>query len=319
VTARSDREPAAARFARIARMLAEQPAGMHRLAPPAAALGELPPVLAALYRRWNGLDLFGETLHIVAAPELAREGPGLRVGELGKDTLYVDPEDRVWRCEGDTGEMLPEGTRVDRWLAGFVASEATLYSADGEFADGLFDEDGDVSADAQVTRERRALKHDRGAAAPRWRLARALTRLGQPEKARDQLEEVVAQHPGFAWAWFDLARLAEAKGDLVAACADACAAADADPAYEHAPYFLAYAARIARAAGDETRRSFLAGRALAADPDLARRQRDGAAAHLDDGDAEAAAELLEVSLALAPRDVRALALARRIERATKEG
>jgi Tfp pilus assembly protein PilF len=123
---------------------------------------------------------------------------------------------------------------------------------------------------------------------------------------------VVAARPGFGWAWFDLARLSEKLGEIDNAREEALAAAEADPAYEHAAFFLAAAARLAALAGDDAARAQLAARALAADPDLARRQLDGARDNLAAEDRSAAREMVAVALALEPTNLAALDLARQL-------
>ncbi len=295
--------------------LGRHPEGMHRLGEPARLLdAELPASLAAVYRELDGGELFHETLVLFPSHELRVEEGVIRVGEVDGDELTVAADSgEVWRLEADTGERVPEGTGLDRWLAGFVAAEETLYGDDGEFRDGVFTEDGDLVPEAAEARERAAIKRDRGAVGPRWRLSRALARLGRLEKARDELEEVVASRPDFGWALYDLARLSERLGDLEAAQADAEAAGEADPDYEYAGLFFAHAARIAARRGDEAARRVLAGRAQDAWPDLARAQREGAAERLEEGAIDEARELLDVALALAPRDLKALELSRRIE------
>ena len=62
--------------------------GVHRLGDPASAIdADLSPALAAVYRQFDGADLFHEglTLHPMAA--WIREGGRVRVGELGGDDL----------------------------------------------------------------------------------------------------------------------------------------------------------------------------------------------------------------------------------------
>src|SRR5690606_33508942 len=127
---------------------------------------------------------------------LGREGESAEgrrhVGEIAGDELFVDESGRVWRLEEDTGEWLAEGSSFDRWLLGACEAEAMLYDEDGEFRDDVFDESGDVLPPVSEAMQRRVLKRDRGAVAPRWRLARALAQQGKLADARDELERVVA-------------------------------------------------------------------------------------------------------------------------------
>jgi len=302
-------------LAHLAQALQRYAPGVHRLASPAsfAKASALPAGLSAFYQQWNGADLFHESLRIRAVEEVEADLGRWMVAELGRDTIHVDREGAVWRLEDDTGDLIHDGTRFDRWLDGWVDGESILYDTDGEFLDFILDEDGELTPQAALDREQRAHKRDKKAAGPWWRLARALARQGELAAARAELEGVVAEHPQFGWAWFDLSRISEQLGEADGALEEAVAAAQADPEYEHTAYFWAHAARLAATAGDEPRRADLAARALARDPDLARTQREGAAAQAAEGSVNEARELLAIALALAPRDLEALALQKQLE------
>ncbi|HKE16125.1 MAG TPA: hypothetical protein VKB80_14715 [Kofleriaceae bacterium] len=292
--------------------------GVHRLGDPATALdADLPPALAAVQRAFDGAELFHEALILLPSASWKRDGGRVLVGDMGGDALWVDIESgAVWRVEEDTGEWLCEGTQFDRWLWGWVEAESVLYDREGEFRAGVIGPRGDLTEGTAIEHERRLLRRDRGAASPRWRLARALARAGNIEAARHELELVVEEHPRFGWAWYDLARLSEALGQLGGAREEALAAAEADIDYEHAGFFLAWAARLAALAGDESARAELAERARRTDGALGQRQLDGARANLEAGEVDAARELVQVALALEPRDLAALDLKRQIEATT---
>jgi hypothetical protein len=283
---------------------------------PASALTGLPDELAAFLRSWNGVTLFIDALTIHPADALERDGERLYFGVTATgDRLALDGG-AVLKVEEDTGEALCEGTGFARWIEGYIAAEGTLYDREGEFKEDLFDDSGEeLAAAAAERRERRALKVDPDAPAPAWRLAHALHRLGQERKARELLSALTARVPGFAWAWFDLGKLERGAGDLAAAERAFGAAAAADPAYEHAGYFAAHAARAAAARGDEPARARHAQAALASDPELLRTQRDAAARLLEEERADEALEASEVAAALAPRDLAVLDLVRRAQAA----
>ena len=289
--------------------------GVHRLREPASALdADLPAAVTAVYRLFDGADLFHEALILYPNASWTRDGGRMQVGEMGTDALWVDmATGAVWRMEEDTGEWLCEGTQFDRWLWGWVEAEAVLYDHEGEFRAGVIGPQGDLNEGTAIEHERRLLRRDRSAASPRWRLARALARAGNIEAARHELELVVEEHPRFGWAWYDLSRLSEALGELAGAREEALAAAEADPHYEHAGFFLGWAARLAVLAGDEPARAELAARARAADAALGQRQLDGARASLEAGEIDAARELVQVALAIEPRDLGALDLKKLIE------
>lgn len=298
----------------IAERLYEYRAGVHKIGKPAVVLDSaLPPSLEAVYREFDGGELFHESLVLFPSGELSGSDARLLVGEYAGDDIYVDPNGRVFRLEQDTDELLPEGTRFDRWLAGVVDAEALLYELDGEFRDEVFDEEGELTIEVATLRERRQLKRDPGAIAPRWRLARALSGQDNFVEARTQLERVVEQQPDFSWAWFDLARISEELQDLSAASEEAEQAYEAAPAYEHAAFFLAHAARLADAAGQGERAQNLAAKTLRLDPDLPRRHREGARELLEAGETESARELLVAAKVVSPRDLETLDLLRQIE------
>jgi tetratricopeptide (TPR) repeat protein len=291
--------------------------GVHRLGDPAPALdADLPPALVGVYRAFDGAELFHDALSLYPTAGWKRDGGRVQVGELGGDALWVElATGALWRLEEDTGEWLSEGTRLDRWLWGWVEAEGVLYDREGEFRDGVIGPEGDLTEETAIEHERRVLRRDRGAASPRWRLARALARSGDVAAARRELETVVDEHPAFGWAWYDLARLSETLGELAGARDEAMAAAEADPSYEHAGFFLGWAARLAALAGDEPARGELAERARRADPSLTQRQLEGARANLESGDLTAARELVQLVLAIEPRDLAALDLKRRLDAA----
>jgi Tfp pilus assembly protein PilF len=290
--------------------------GVHALGEPSAALdADLPAGVLAVYREVDGAELFHGDLVLYPRSAWRREGGKLAIGELGEDALWVDLADgSVWRLEADTGEWIEEGSSLERWLWGWVEGQGLLYDREGEFRERAIDEEGELTREVAIARERAVLKRDPKAVGPRWRLARELVRAGDGEAARDELEEVVAARPRFAWAWYDLARISEKLGELDGARDEALAAAEADPAYEHAGFFLAWTARLAALAGDEPGRAALAARALAADPDLARRQLEGARDNLEAGELEAARDMIEVARALTPTDLAVLDLARKLPR-----
>jgi tetratricopeptide (TPR) repeat protein len=303
-------------FERFRAELARYAHGVHNLAPPAPAreLDGLPEPLASFYRSWNGGDLFVDALTIRAASACSRED-GLLVfadSALG-DRFALDEEGRVHRIEEDTGEALIEGTSFERWLDAAVTADGVLYDREGEFKEGLFEDDGEEMAPAIVEkRERKALKIDPDAPAPAWRLARALDKLGRPGQAIEQLQHLVDRWPTFAWAWFDLGKLLRAEGRPPDAERAFARAAEADPSYEHAGWFAAHAARSAASRGDDAARANHAARALDLAPDLAAAQKEAARRALAEGLPAAAREAAELAAALAPRDLEILDLLRRL-------
>lgn len=300
MTARVDPETGE-RVRRVCQRVREAAAGIHRLGEPAVALdSELPLAVAAVYRLIGDASLFFDSLVLIAPGSIRLQDGRWCVGEVSGDELCVDAgTGAVWRLEKDTGEWIEDGTSFDRWLSGFVEAEQRLYDDSGEFRDDVFDDAGELMPDAAVARERAVLKRDKNAIAPRWRLARALLRVGKLSEARDELERVVELRPSFGWAWYDLARLAERLGDADAARDDMRAAVEASEGYEHAAFFWAHLARLCEGESREV----AAARALELDPDFARSQREAAVASFAGGDADGARELASLAAALAPRDL----------------
>jgi len=288
--------------------------GVHAPGEPSAALdADLPAGLLAVYQEMDGAELYHGDLVLHPRLEWRRDGGRVEVGALGEDPLAVDlATGALWRLEGDSGEWIEEGSSLDRWLWGWVEGQGLLYDRDGEFRDKVVGDDGELRREVAIARDRAILKRDPKAIAPRWRLARELARAGDSEAARDELEVVVAARSRFGWAWYDLARISEKLGELTGAREEAIAAADADPGYEHAGFFLAWAARLAALDDDDSARAALAARAIALDPDIARRQLEGARDNLEAGDRAAAREMIEVARALAPTDLAVLDLARKL-------
>lgn len=309
--------PAPERVAqRISDLLEDDPVGLHQMGSPALMVdSDWPSPLAAVYRCFDGAELFHGAIVLSPSAQVARDDGHWSVGEIAGDDLYVTPGGGVMRGEADTDEIVPEGSRFDLWFLGAVEAEGLLYEDDGEFRDGVFDANGELLPTILARRCRRILDRDTTAPAPRWRLARALLAMGQVAAARDELETVVAGCSEFPWAWFDLAQISERLGELEGARDEMCAAAEAVPDYEHAGFLWAHAARLAHALGDEASRAGFADKAMARAPDLVREQRAGAEATLDAGDPESARLLAELAAALAPRDLTVLDLLARIRAA----
>ena len=298
----------------IMERLAEYGDGIHRIGGPALMLdGGLPESVMAICHEFNGAELFHESLVLFSGGSIREVDGRFLVGECGGDDIYVDAKGAVWRFDRDMEEHLPEGTRFDRWLAGAVDAESVLYDKEGEFLDDIFDDEGELSFEAEAERSRRQLKRDPKAIAPRWRLARALLDSGDKAAARKSLEEVVAAYADFPWAWFDLARISEEFGDADVASEEAEQAARVRPDSEYSSFFLAHAARLAQLAGQDQRCKELAEAVLVMDPELARRHVDGAREQLEADDRDAARELLILAKVVSPRDLQVIDLLAQLE------
>jgi len=299
---------------RVFALLDEAPAGLHDVALPAAQLPSgLPEPLIDFYARCDGARLFLDSLELAPSADVEPRGEHWVFGSLDGEDLLIDPRGRIWRSDESLDDLVCEGTRLDRWLAGVVDALAVLYDADGEFADGSFNEDGELLPAVGERQLRAMLKRDPGAPGPRWRLGHALLAQDSVAEGRAELEEVVAGAPDFAWAWLDLAKISERLGELPGAIDEARAAAEAATGHPQAGYFHAQLARLAALAGDEATRATAARRVAELAPELKADQLAGAQESLAAGDAASARGLVDLLRAVWPRDLEVLELARRVE------
>ncbi|HWU86644.1 MAG TPA: tetratricopeptide repeat protein, partial [Kofleriaceae bacterium] len=272
--------------------------------------------LIELYARCDGARLFLDAIELVPSAEVAMDAPGRwRFGAVDGDTVALDHRGRIWRFDPSLDDDVLDGTGLERWLAGIVDATDLLYDRDGEFAEDVFGEDGEIEPAVRERQLRAQLKRDPAAPAPRWRLAHALLEQGATDDARNELEQVVADDPAFAWAWLDLARISERIGELGGAVDEARMGAQTAEGTRHpqAGYFWAQLARLASRTGDELLRAEAATKTSLLSPELKRSQLEGVRASLEAGDAASAKGLLELLRAVWPRDLEVLELARQVE------
>jgi len=299
---------------RVFEQLGEATAGLHDVTPPADELPSgLPEPLIELYGHCDGARLFLDSIEIAASTEVIAGDGRWQFGTLEDEQLWIDRRGRIWRSDESLDDLVCEGTRLDRWLAGVVDAIGMLYDEDGEFSDGCFDEDGELLPAVGERQLRAMLKRDPGAPGPRWRLGHALLAQDAIAEARAELEEVVAGEPRFAWAWLDLAKISERLGELPGAIDEARAAAEAAAGHPQAGYFHAQLARLAGLAGDEATRGSAAHRVAELAPELKADQLAGARESLAAGDLASARGLVDLLRAVWPRDLEVLELARRVE------
>ena len=301
---------------RVFDLLDAAPAGLHDITTPARKLPSgLPEPLIDFYARCDGARLFIDSVELAPSADVVMRNEHWVFGTIEGEELLIDARGRIWRSDESLDDLVCEGTRLDRWLAGIVDAIAVLYDDEGEFTEGSFDEDGELLPAVGERQLRAMLKRDPGAPAPRWRLAHALLAQDGVVEGRAELEEVVAHEPGFAWAWLDLAKVSERVGELSGAVDEARAAADAATSADHpqAGYFHAQLARLASRAGDEVTRVVAAKKAAELAPDLKAAQLEGARASLAEGDAASARGLLDLLRAVWPRDLEVLDVARQVE------
>ena len=275
----------------------------------------MPEPLIELYARCDGMRMFLDTVEIVPPRDVTMPTPGRwQFAIVEGDPISIDVRGRIWRTDESIDDEVCEGTRLERWVAGLFDSIGQIYDSEGEFADDIFDDDGDMLPEVRERQLRAHLKRDAGSPGIRWRLGHALLEQGLTEDARNELEQVVADDPAFVWGWLDLARISEMLGDLGNATDEVRMAAETSEGTQHpqAGYFWAQLARLASRTGDEVLRAQAATKSSLLAPSLKKDQLEGARAVLESGDAESAKGLLELLRAVWPRDLEVLELAARI-------
>jgi tetratricopeptide (TPR) repeat protein len=300
-------------FERFRDEIARYAEGIHRLGEPAdpAALRDLPAEYADFLRSWDGADLFHEDVHVRGAGEAEREGGEVVFAEDAAGSTFALGADGVIEYESDTGLRWRAASTLERWLDGVMAYGALLYERDGEFREGAFAGE-ELAPAVELKLARKRVKLDPEAPKPHFDLGMALLREGNTREASRELERAAEIDRTAAWPWFELGKLRFGAGDAAAALDALAQAAQADPEHEHAGFFAAWAARAAQAAGDRERAEEFRTQALARDPGLAGRQVAAAQAELEAGRKAEALEQVELALAVAPRDMQALDLRRRL-------
>ncbi|MGZ3426629.1 MAG: hypothetical protein ACXVCV_08270, partial [Polyangia bacterium] len=144
--------------------------GVHELGDPAPAglIAALPPSLRELYRSWNGMRLFTDSLVLEPAARVVRDGELWRVGEAFGAPLAADEGGRIYELD-DAGDRVLQGSTLERWLAAVMAREGLLVDREGEWKE-VFDGDA-LSSEVRQKRARVGLKHDPQSAA--WQLEAA--------------------------------------------------------------------------------------------------------------------------------------------------
>jgi len=300
-------------------LLEEALPGLHDVTPPAGTVPSgLPEQLIELYAYCDGLRMYHDTVEIVPSREVEMPVPGRwRFGTVEGDPVAIDIRGKVWRTDEELDDDVCDGTRLDRWLSGLLDAYGVLYDAEGEFHDDLFDDEGDLLPKIRDKHLRAYLKRDPASPGMRWKLAHSLLEDGVDDDARNELEQVVADDPVFAWAWLDLARVSEQLGELGGAIDEARMAAEAAEGVQHPQggYFWSQVARLASRAGNDMVRAEAATKASLLAPDLKKAQIAGARELIDAGDKTSAKGLLDLLRAVWPRDLEVLELARRVESA----
>lgn len=355
---------------RIEDRLRDAPLGLHQVGEPAdpeaLARAELPEEAEPLWQRWDGLALGNGEARLMSLAEsdeatdeakdagILREGDRV-IGEAGL-ALLVLPAD-PWAEGGDVvmveddGERAPYASNVLRMVVGMLAEMTVLYDDEGEYRDGLFDEQGDLTPKSERRLLRRRLDFDEDAPFPRFRLGQLLRRGGELRAARSELRKVLHRAPEFAWALWELGRTelelsssagkdrsgadvedeprrrADGRGRKDARGREDVRTRDDDPERSRISACESFAAaaektedRALRAlflawqarASESTERERLARAVLELDPAFVVTREAAVREAIEDEDRERARELLELGLAIEPRHLGLLALRGRL-------
>jgi hypothetical protein len=301
---------------RIFAVLDDAAPGLHDVDPPTNELvSGLPDPLIELYARCDGARIFVDTLEIVACSEVSEDNGRWVFATLEGESIAMDRKGKIWRRDESVDDDVCDGTRLDRWLAGQLDAIDLVFDRDGEFAEDVFDEDGEILPIIREKQLRVQLKRDAAAPAPRWRLAHVLLQQDAVEDARNELEQVVADDPVFSWAWLDLARVSERIGEVSGAIDEARMAAEAAEGVQHpqAGYFWSHVALLASRKGDELVRAQAATKASLLAPELKKAQLAGVRERIEAEDPSSAKGLIDLLRAVWPRDLEVLELARKVQ------
>jgi tetratricopeptide (TPR) repeat protein len=291
-----------------------EPATPAQIAAAEKALGrKLPRAYAAFLASFDGADMFNESLVLCgvgpgAARPLADANqaplpPLLEAGELiiaeaasgDRYALGTGDDPPVVHLRAGSDERWLGGSSFTRWLDAVLAREQLLYDSEGEFRLEAFEEDGEeLTAPFALRQAERALKKDPGSAESHHDLGVARRRMGKLEGALEAFTRAAELDPHNPWPWFDRGRTELALEEEGAADSFRQAAALV-PGPEGAR-FLAWAARAARAAGNEQEAEKYRAQALARDAELGASLRRAADAAEDPDareEAEALAEAME--------------------------
>lgn len=304
--------------------LTDAPAGLHDLDAPRAGLPVGAPLdLAELYILIGGARLFHEAIEILPpdAVEPVEDAPHLwRFATLHGDDLACDKQARIYQWDTAIDEWLQVASRLDRWLWGQLDAQAVVVDGEGEFAEDVFDAEGELLPHIQHGMWRAQLKRDADALAPRFWLGMDLARGGDTERGRAQLEDCVARHERFHWGWHELAKISEQLGEFDNAYDEAVMAAEVAERNQAAcaGYLWGHVAKVALLASKSAERDAAAQAVQRLAPNLRAEQLAGLRACISEGDRTSAQGLLALLRAVWPRDLDVLGLAKQVNAMPEE-
>ncbi len=271
---------------------------------------------SALWLRWNGLEIAsghavifcideipGRTESAIEDERLVEGCKDLVVGTYGNDLLVIagDPWEEgadILLVEED-GQRNPFASNSAKLVAILLGDFTVLCDEEGEYREGIFGEDGELTPEADRRLQRRRLDHDQDGPYARFLLAQNLRRSGEARAARRELELMLRRAPNYLWAHFELGRAClslDERRRAVSAFAEAArlceAAADRDSLAGLQAFALAWQASAATA----EQRPDLSAKIRAIYPGFALAQEHGARSALEAGDEETARERIGLGL-----------------------
>ena len=273
-----------------------------------------------LWQRWNGMELANGEVCVFSAERLEEETQSAHadglvrdgdvvIGSRGTDLVVVsyDPweEGAEVLLVDDEGGRSPSNASVASFVLVQFAEFSVLYDEEGEFQEGIFGDDGELTSEAQRRLLRRHLDFDVDAPLARLRLGQLLRDEGEVRASRREFSEVLKRAPNYAWAQFEEARLLLTLGEHERARAGFKRALELEPDEFLRVYFLAWSAMAADE--DDARAEFVA-QVLAASPDFAANQDAAAREAFERGQHARASELIELGLCVSPRSLGLLEL-----------
>lgn len=289
------------RIRQLVERLKDAPNGMHDIGEPGYLMDSaLPKNLRQCLLEMDGAELFFEAIVLFAAKDIKKQKELWLVGHYNNDIL-ANEKGVIFSRNEDC--LVQEAGSLESFLYGAVEAESTLYGKDGEFVEGLFDEEGELLSQWAVKYEKQKLKRDKKALGPMWRIANLYIAENKENEAQELLEQCVNIQPDFFWAWHDLSVISSKKKRYELALEEiqeaiGCLQLDALKSYFHSK-----AAYYAWKHGDEEARAMHAKNTLSHDPHFVDHQIE-----LIQGQEsfETAESVIEILKAVAPRNLAAI-------------
>ena len=126
----------------IGRLKKDQP-GMHQISEPGYLMdSEFPPGLKKCLYEADGMSLYFEAITIFSSKEIRRNKAGYWcIGQYNSE-IFSNEKGHIFSKEEEL--YILEGKDLESFIQGTVDAEKTLYDKEGEFKEGLFDDQGEL-------------------------------------------------------------------------------------------------------------------------------------------------------------------------------